>query len=297
MLLKDLIRSRMSEVLNSHNGLIFGHNLVNVGWVAETIPALPDHPNYIDLPITDIAGAGLAVGSALSGRPVVYISRYHGYLWLNLAPIATYAAPCKTAFQQDCWLMIRAIADDGAFGPVASGTLLGLAVQIRDLTVCAPSNSSEWEEVWEYFLKNKSPIFVSEHRNSYGVKNLNHANSYEHSIVVLSIGGTSALLPEIKKGLESANIDFSHYSVLWLKPLKFSDQVLSHLARAKHVFILDPGSKQYGVACGIVTELGLGSKAYILSASDFLPGYAKSLQSKVGDPAMIVHSILTVVDC
>ena len=167
--LRSGICNSMESLLIEKNGLIFGHNLTDVGWVAGTIPPLPEHPGYIELPITDIAGVGIAVGAAISNRPIVFISRYQGYLWFNLAPLATYASVSRTVFNQDCWIMFRSIADDGALGPVASGTYLSLATQILGLRVVAPVTKLQWKEVWKQFLSKKDPMFVSEHRSTYEI--------------------------------------------------------------------------------------------------------------------------------
>ena len=120
--LRDQIKLSMQELIETQDGLIFGQNLTDVGWVAGTIPELPNSKNYVELPISDIAGPGIAVGSAISGRPTVYISRYQGYLWFNMAPFATYAAPARVVFDQQCKLLIRSIADDGSLGPIAAGS-------------------------------------------------------------------------------------------------------------------------------------------------------------------------------
>jgi pyruvate/2-oxoglutarate/acetoin dehydrogenase E1 component len=284
----------MRELMHDHNGLIFGQNLVDVGWVANTIPPEPQNSSYIDLPITDVAGVGLAVGSALSGRPTVFISRYHGYLWFNLAPIATYAAISKEAFQQDCWLMIRAIADDGAFGPVASGNLLSLAVQARGLTVCAPANIQDWQEVWKHFLANRSPLFISEHRNSYSLDVQPNSNSLSDSIVILSVGGTAALLTSIQTQLRNKNIDASIYNILWISPLRIPEEHRNHIFNSRLVFILDNCPQPYGIANGLISNLGIGSKSHILASRERISGYAKELRSSVGDIDEIVNYILRI---
>jgi deoxyxylulose-5-phosphate synthase len=192
--------------------------------------------------------------------------------------------------------MIRAIADDGAFGPVASGSLINVAVQIKELTVCAPTNVKDWQEVWEYFLTNKSPIFVAEHRNSYSQNDLAIMNSSTDNVVLISIGGTSILLPEVQSQLREHGIFASTYNILWLKPLKLTDSVKSHLTNAEHVVILDPGTKDYGVAAGIVHALGISSKSTILASSDSYPGYAEMLRSGVGDAQRITRTIIELIN-
>ena len=156
-MLSEAIRKSMEFHL-SMGGLIFGQNLTDVGWVANTLPPFENHPGYIELPITDIAGPGISVGAALSGKPSIYICRYQGFLWLNIMPFATYAASCRRVFDQDCPVMIRAIADDGSFGPISGGSHFSLALQTSELKVVAPVIDTDWDNIWTNFASSKDPI-------------------------------------------------------------------------------------------------------------------------------------------
>jgi len=273
----------MTAHLVENHGLIFGHNLTDVGWVAGTIPQIPDHVGYVELPISDIAGVGLAVGASLAGKPVIFISRYQGYLWFNLAPIATYAAIADKVFEQESWIMVRSIADDGAFGPIASGTYLSLAAQIPNLDIVSPTTPEEWGEIWSHFLHNRKPIFVSEHRSSYS--NLQGAalNSDKPDIVILSIGANAINSEKLKSLLFEEKLDCSIFNLLWIKPLEFPLQFLESLSEAKHCFILDPSFKDYGLAqsvAQVLSELTSVPISIIASKQEF-SGYAKELRSSL----------------
>ena len=54
--LRDQIKLSMQELIETQDGLIFGQNLTDIGWVAGTLPELPNSKNYVELPISDIAG-------------------------------------------------------------------------------------------------------------------------------------------------------------------------------------------------------------------------------------------------
>ena len=285
----------MHSLLSEYNGLIFGHNLTDVGWVAGTLPDIPDHPGYVELPITDIAGIGIAVGSALSGKPVVFISRYQGYLWFNLAPLATYAAISRTVFDQDCWFMMRSIADDGAFGPVASGSFISLATQIPELNVCAPSNAEEWNEIWRYFLSHKQPLFVAEHRATFENDDSLILKVTKPEVTILAIGGSAVRLREINELLNAANINNNCFNILWLKPLKLNEEIRTSISESKLLVIIDVGRIEFGISAEIERQLKSGIKTIILSGNDHVPGYSNKLRSRIIESAEVVSAVIGVL--
>ena len=296
--LRSEICNSMESLLVEKNGLIFGHNLTDVGWVAGTIPPLPEHPGYIELPITDIAGVGIAVGAAISNRPIVFISRYQGYLWFNLAPLATYASVSRTVFNQDCWIMFRSIADDGALGPVASGTYLSLATQILGLRVVAPVTKLQWKEVWKQFLSKKDPMFVSEHRSTYEIDYEFEVHSKAPKVVVLSIGGTFINLRDVSCKLQEKKINHSSHSLLWISPIQISANVIEEIVKSSLCVILDPGSKDFGVGAGVqqyISEL-CQTKIIVIASKEKISGYSSNLKSSIASSETIVKQILKYLE-
>ena len=85
----EVIREITINHLSSNEGLLFGQSLKGAGWLGGTIP---NCDGLVDLPITDIAGPGFAVGAALMGVRPIFLVRYQGFLWLNASPIINYAA-------------------------------------------------------------------------------------------------------------------------------------------------------------------------------------------------------------
>jgi len=291
--LRDQIKLSMQELIETQDGLIFGQNLTDVGWVAGTIPELPNSKNYVELPISDIAGPGIAVGSAISGRPTVYISRYQGYLWFNMAPFATYAAPARVVFDQQCKLLIRSIADDGSLGPIAAGSHFSIATHVQDLKIVSPVSPQEWSDVWKYFNQSSEPIFVAEHRSTYD--NVSKIEDYKTicDVVVLSIGGTSQLIPEISSNLNKSGISNSYANVLWIKPFNLASDLLSIIKNAKLCVILDPEDTGFGISNSIKNELGkkMSTEIITIGSKVGFPGYSKNLSSKYVDIKTVVDLI------
>jgi pyruvate/2-oxoglutarate/acetoin dehydrogenase E1 component len=241
---------------------------------------------------------GIAVGAAISNRPIVFISRYQGYLWFNLAPLATYASVSRTVFNQDCWIMFRSIADDGALGPVASGTYLSLATQILGLRVVAPVTKLQWKEVWKQFLSKKDPMFVSEHRSTYEIDYEFEVHSKAPKVVVLSIGGTFINLRDVSSKLQEKKINHSAHSLLWISPIQISANVIEEIVKSSLCVILDPGSKDFGVGAGVqqyISEL-CQTKIIVIASKEKISGYSSNLKSSIASSETIVKQILKYLE-
>ena len=67
----ETIRDLSREHLKKNKGLIMGQCLSAVGWVQNTVPAQKE--GIVEFPMTDVAGAGFAVGSAIAGIKPIFI--------------------------------------------------------------------------------------------------------------------------------------------------------------------------------------------------------------------------------
>ena len=104
----------IKEITRNHlingNGLLFGQCVTAVGWVGGTIP---DCEGIVEIPMTDIAGPGFAVGAALIGRRPIFVVRYQGFMWYNASSFVNYAAKSKEVWGKPCPIFIRSIAMEG----------------------------------------------------------------------------------------------------------------------------------------------------------------------------------------
>lgn len=291
---RNSINTSMRKLLTEYNGLIFGQNLTDVGWVAGTLPELPSHPGYVELPISDIAGPGLAVGAALTRRPVVYISRYQGYLWLNMAPIATYAALARKVFKQDCKIMFRSIADDGAWGPVASGSHFSIALQVPSLKVVAPICPKDWEDIWRNFITNNDPIFVAEHRGTYELENLKVYKDSKPQIVVLFVSSTWLSADNLSEMLKYEGIKHYFENVYWIRPVSISPETLNTIEQTQNCLIVDPCSENSGIGRRIqsfIEDSCPNALIKVVGNEETFSGYSKVLRSRVVSSETIFNAL------
>src|SRR3989344_8618042 len=141
---RDVIKRISEEHLKKNNGLLLGQCLTAVGWVGHTIPELTEKEGLVELSMADVAGGGIAVGAALSGRRPIYIVRYQGFQWYNAPMILNYAAKSKELWGVACPVFIRSIAMEGGIGPVASNSHHSIYTRMPGIAVCAPMSPTEY---------------------------------------------------------------------------------------------------------------------------------------------------------
>ena len=70
----ETIRYLSKKLLDNDKGIIIGQCLSAVGGVQKAVPA--QKKGIIELPMTDVAGAGFAVGASLANIRPIFILRF-----------------------------------------------------------------------------------------------------------------------------------------------------------------------------------------------------------------------------
>jgi metal-dependent amidase/aminoacylase/carboxypeptidase family protein len=91
----ETIKFLSKRLIDSNKGIIIGQCLSAVGWVQNTVPA--QKKGIVELPMTDVAGAGFAVGASLANIRPIFILRFQSFLWLNASPLINHAAEVQFA--------------------------------------------------------------------------------------------------------------------------------------------------------------------------------------------------------
>ena len=148
----ETIKNLSKKLIDKNKGIIIGQCLSAVGWVQNTVP--PQRKGIVELPMTDVAGAGFAVGASLAGTRPIFILRFQSFLWLNSSPIVNHAAKAKEIFGYSAPVFIRAIASEGpSSGPLHTNCYHSPFAHMPGLPICAPMTSNEYKKVWNYYLK------------------------------------------------------------------------------------------------------------------------------------------------
>ena len=290
--IKEITRKHLTE----NNGMVIGQCLAAVGWVNNTVPNCGD---IIELPMTDVSGAGIAVGVAITGRRPILVIRFQDFVFLNSSMLVNYAAKTKFIFNKGTPVFVRALATEGnGTGLVHSGIFHNIFMHMPGFRVCSPMTPKEYEEIWAVFMRNEDPMFVSEHRRSF-----NQTEEMEDIIVPnadITIYGVSVArfnIIEAVEILKKEGINCNVINLLWLKPLKINEDSLNALKETKIGLVVDSGFEIAGASQSIAYELMKRSKIYVeaLGARDISVGAAKEYENTTPKTEEIVRKIRELV--
>ena len=304
---RDVIKRISEEHLKKNNGLLLGQCLTAVGWVGHTIPELTEKEGLVELSMADVAGGGIAVGAALSGRRPIYIIRYQGFQWFNAPMILNYAAKSKEMWGIPCPIFIRSIAMDSsgrkgrAIGPVAANSHHGIYYRMPGVSIAAPMTPKEYQEVWDYFMSNDIPVYSSEHRRGweidYEIRDIIHS---EADITLLPISSTRLNVIETIENLEKSGIKCNVINILWLKPFSLNkkDELISNaLKKSKFGGLVIDGDHINGVAKNIAYDLmhKNNCKVYALALEERTAGFSPHLDNIAPSPRKIYDYVEKII--
>lgn len=289
----DTIREITRRHLTQNNGLLLGGSVTAVGWVNNTVP---NCSGIVELPMTDVAGAGIAVGAALVGRRPVFVIRFQDFLILNGSPLIFYAAKTKELHGKSAPVFVRAIGAEG-LGPVHSGILHSIFMHFPGFRVCAPMTPEEYEEIWENFMANDDPMIVSEHRVSYSnTQEMNDVVMENADITLYAISSVRFEVNKAAEMLEADGVKCNLVHILWLKPFIITERLTEPLLQSKKGIVIDPGHEIAGASQSIAYELnqatGCGVKA--LGLYDRTKCLCTPLQNKAPDAVRIFEAVKTM---
>lgn len=277
----DTIRRLTKEHLDSGRGINLGQCLTAVGWVQNTIPEQVD--GNFELPMTDVAGAGFAVGIALMGKRPILIIRFQSLLWLNASPIVNHAAKAKELFGVPCPVFVRAIASEGGGqGPVHTNCYHSIFMHMPGIPVVSPMTPKEYEGIWKHYLAHDDPMLVSEHRRSYrSADEIPDIINEEAEITLFAISASRFTAVEAIKLLKSEGIKANLVNLLWLKPFLLIDRILAPLMSSSCGIVIDSGYEICGASQSIAYDLMItsGKPVQAMGQFDRSPGVATYLEN------------------
>ena len=223
--LRDTIKSIVRDHLVEKKGKAYGQCLTAVGWVGGTLPELYEEDGMVELSMADVAGGAFVVGAALAGDRPIYVVRYQGFQWYNCVSIINYSAKSKSLWNRPCPVFVRSIAMEGGIGPVAGSSHHAIYHRMPGLKIASPMTPKEYVQVYELFLKDDEPYYVSEHRKSFdNTEDLKDSVEYENpDFTVFAISITRFEMDKLKNLSEEKNLKLNIFHILWLKPFHIND--------------------------------------------------------------------------
>ena len=287
----DTIREISRRHLVENNGLLLGQSISAVGWVNNTVP---DCKGIIELPMTDVAGAGIAVGTAMVGRRPIFVIRFQDFMILNGSQLIFYAAKSKELHGRSTPLFVRAIAAEG-IGPVHSGVLHNIFMHFPGFRVCSPMTPKEYESIWNDFMTHDDPMIVSEHRASFSnTEELIDIVYEDGDITLYPISAARFEAVKASEELFKEGIKCNVVHVLWLKPFIVDERLIMPLLQSKRGMVIDVGHEIAGASQSIAYELvrasrGMNVKAFGLM--DKTKCLCPPMQNKYPDAKMIIDEV------
>lgn len=292
--LADTIREISREHLEKQNGLLMGQSISAVGWVNNTVP---DCAGIVELPMTDVAGAGFAVGAAMVGRRPIFVIRFQDFLLLNGSPLINYAAKSKELHGRSTPIFVRAIGADG-IGPVHSGVVHSLFMHFPGFKVCSPMTPGEYRSVWQEFMAGDDPMLVSEHRASF----LNREELPDRivpgaRITLYPVSATRFEAVKAAELLAEEGIRCNVVHILWLKPFTVDRRVAHPLLETGRGLVIDPGYTIAGAAQALAYELSqaTGFPVAALGLEDATKCLCPPLQNKLPDAVRIAETVRGII--
>jgi pyruvate/2-oxoglutarate/acetoin dehydrogenase E1 component len=290
----DTIREITRDHLTHNNGLLLGQSITAVGWVNNTVP---DCRGIIELPMTDVAGAGIAVGAALVGRRPIFVIRFQDFLILNGSPLIFFAAKTKELHGRYAPVFVRAIAAEG-IGPTHSGVLHSIFMHFPGFRVCSPMTPREYEEAWRVFIENDEPMIVSEHRASF--KNRDEMRDIIVDRADITLYAISSPRFEVNKAaqmLREEGINCNIVHIMWLKPFIILNRLTAPLNQSKLGLVVDSGHEIAGASQSIAYELNqaTGCRVKALGLYDRTKCLCPPLQNRAPDAHRIYETVKEIL--
>jgi len=276
--------------LEDNNGLLLGQCVSAVGWVNHTVP---DCKGIVELPMTDVAGAGIAVGAAMVGRRPIFVIRFQDLLTLNGSPIINYAAKSQELHGRSTPIFVRALASEG-LGPVHSGVLHGIFMHFPGLRVAAPMTPGEYRQAWQEFMENEDPMIVSEHRDSFqNAAEMADKLRPSADITLYPISSPRFAVDQATRMLAREGIRCNVIHLCRLKPFHPTRRHLTPLEHTRLGLVIDAGFEICGASRSIAYELAdaSGCPVKALGLADKTKCLHPPFQNRAPDAAAICNAV------
>jgi pyruvate/2-oxoglutarate/acetoin dehydrogenase E1 component len=276
----ETIKEITQQHLTRGNGLLLGQCVSAVGWIGGTVP---DCEGIMEISMTDVAGPAFAVGCALMGRRPIFVVRYQGFMWYNSSSLVNYAAKSKQVWGKPVPIFIRSIGMEGnGIGHTASSCIHSIFMHSPGMPVAAPMTPNEYRAVWDHFMANDDPVYVSEHRRSFSLSaEMPDITRENADITVVAISASRLNLLEADKMLMEQGIKCDIFHLLWLKPFEARQELLESLRRTGRGLVIDSDYEIAGAARSIAYELMhlTGVPVHALGLEDRVCGVAASTEN------------------
>jgi len=274
---RTAVRDALDEELAADERVIlFGEDVAVAGGVFAATPGLYEkygEDRVFDTPISELALAGAAFGSAVTGlRPVIEIM-FGDFLTLAMDMIVNQATKYRflTQEQVSVPLVIRSVVGAGGrFGAIHSQMPASWFMGVPGLKVVAPSTPADAKSLLRAAIRDDNPVLFFEHKRLYTLEGeVDGTVGTLGKAAVVREGSDVTLVTAMKsvhdaleaaETLEQDRISVEVIDLRTLRPIDV-DTVLASVRKTNRIVVVEEGPLTGGwagevLAC--VTEQGLG---------------------------------------
>ena len=139
-------------------------------------------------------------------------------------------------------------------------------MHVPGIKVASPMSPLEYQEVWNTFMSQDDPIVVSEHRDSFKLKEeIPDIVRDDADITIFLISVCKLMNEALYKTLLDIGVKSNIINILWLKPLVLPSYTIEVLSKTKVGLVVEPEYELVGasqsIAYKLMYETGLRVKA------------------------------------
>ena len=274
---RTAIRDALDEELaHDERVILFGEDIAVAGGVFATTPGLYDKygpERVFDTPISELALAGAAFGSAVTGlRPVVEIM-FGDFLTLAMDSLVNQSTKYwfLTQEQVSVPLVMRSVVGAGGrFGAIHSQMPVSWFMGVPGLKIVAASTPADAKALLKAAIRDDNPVLFFEHKRLYTVEGEVNGDVGRLGEAKVVREGTDvtlvAAMKSVHDGLEAAEAleqDRISVEVIDLRTLRPFDAetVLASVRKTNRIVVVEEGPLTGGWAGEVlatVTEQALG---------------------------------------
>ena len=296
--LRETIKDITFKHLKKNKSQVFGQNLVDVGWVAGTLPKLFEKDGVIELPMADVAGGGIVTGSALVGKRPIYIIRYQGYNWFNCTFIINYACKSKEIWKIPAPMFIRGISSEGSIGPVAGSSHISLFFKMPGIRIFSPMTNNEYKKIYNEFMKKDDVLYISEHRASYSNKK-EFKNIVKNNLdfILMPISVTRFSAEKALNSLSKLGFKVGIIHLVNLKPFNLKKEWINAIKTSKHGVLMTDNDYKDGILRTLAHKIieKTNKKVQVMGLDDKSAGHHMNVDNLPPDMLTIKSKALEII--
>jgi pyruvate/2-oxoglutarate/acetoin dehydrogenase E1 component len=294
------VRDAIAEEMRRDERVVFfGEDVAIAGGVFKATPGLYEEfgqTRVFDTPISELALAGAAFGSAVTGlRPVLEIM-FGDFMALPMDSLVNQSAKYWyiSNEQASVPLVVRcAVGGGGRFGAIHSQTPGTWFHNVPGLKIAAPSNPGDAKAMLKGAIRDDNPVIFLEHKRLYSVKGPESDEDViemgrakvvrageDVTIVAFARGVTDAL--EAAETLAADGVSAEVVDLRSLRPLDL-ETIIASVTKTNRVVAVEEGSRTGGWAAGVLGALAAEvlhelDDAWAITTADLPIPYSPTLE-------------------